>query len=199
MRFWKVPFIKEISNHISLVFWNVHLTKVLIICWSCCLYLSLANTSYKVVNSIDEIRERARAGIFWFNVNPLGGILPAPQKGTVNSSKGWGCWLSVRETPWHLMTTFSGWPSHGPGPQSGYKKHPVQAILTSHRFCQALIYVYGLPDGSTGKESACKAGHRRPGFDPWVRKVPWRRAWQPTPGFLPGESLRQRSLAGYSP
>ena len=36
-------------------------------------------------------------------------------------------------------------------------------------------------------------------FDPWVGKIPWRRAWQPTPVFLPGESHRQRSLAGYSP
>ena len=32
-----------------------------------------------------------------------------------------------------------------------------------------------------------------------VRKIPWRRAWQPTPVFLPGESYGQRSLAGYSP
>ena len=39
----------------------------------------------------------------------------------------------------------------------------------------------------------------RPGFDPWVRKIPWRRAWQPTPVFLPGETSGQRSLAGYSP
>ena len=36
-------------------------------------------------------------------------------------------------------------------------------------------------------------------FDPWVRKIPWRREWQPTPVFLPGESHGQRSLAGYSP
>ena len=35
-------------------------------------------------------------------------------------------------------------------------------------------------------------------MDPWVRKVPWRRAWQPTPVFLPGEFHGQRSLAGYS-
>ena len=35
------------------------------------------------------------------------------------------------------------------------------------------------------------------GFDPWVREIPWRRAWQPTPVFLPGESHGQRSLAGY--
>ena len=33
------------------------------------------------------------------------------------------------------------------------------------------------------------------GFNPWVGKIPWRRAWQPTPGFLPGEFYGQRSLA----
>ena len=40
---------------------------------------------------------------------------------------------------------------------------------------------------------------RRCRFDPWVRKIPWRREWQPTPVLLPGESHGQRSLAGYSP
>ena len=40
---------------------------------------------------------------------------------------------------------------------------------------------------------------RRPGFDPWVRKIPWRREWQPTLVLLPGESHGQRSLLGYSP
>ena len=39
---------------------------------------------------------------------------------------------------------------------------------------------------------------RRPGFNPWVRKIPWIREWQPTPVFLPGESLGQRSLSSYS-
>ena len=39
----------------------------------------------------------------------------------------------------------------------------------------------------------------RPGFDPWVGKIPWRRKWQPTPVFLPGESHGQRTLIGYSP
>ena len=39
----------------------------------------------------------------------------------------------------------------------------------------------------------------RPRFQPCVRKIPWRRAWQPTPGFLPGESHGQRSPAGYNP
>ena len=40
---------------------------------------------------------------------------------------------------------------------------------------------------------------KRPGFDPWVGKIPWRRKWQPTPVFLPGESHGGRSLVGYSP
>ena len=39
----------------------------------------------------------------------------------------------------------------------------------------------------------------RPGFDPWVGKIPWRRKWQSTPVFLPGESHGRRSLVGYSP
>ena len=40
---------------------------------------------------------------------------------------------------------------------------------------------------------------RRPGFNSWIRKIPWRREWQPTPVFFPGESNEQRSLVGYSP
>ena len=39
---------------------------------------------------------------------------------------------------------------------------------------------------------------KRHGFDPWVGKIPWKRACQPTPMFLPGESL-ELSLVGYSP
>ena len=41
----------------------------------------------------------------------------------------------------------------------------------------------GLPRWLSGKESACQC--RRLGFNPWVRKIPWRRKWQPTPVFLP--------------
>ena len=39
----------------------------------------------------------------------------------------------------------------------------------------------------------------RPGLNPWVWKIPWSRKWQHTPGFLPGKSHGQRSLAGYHP
>jgi len=48
------------------------------------------------------------------------------------------------------------------------------------------------------KDPPASAGVMRPWFDPWVGKIPWRRTWQPTPVFLPGESHAQRRLAGYS-
>ena len=50
-------------------------------------------------------------------------------------------------------------------------------------------YWRGLPFLSPGK--------RKPRFDPLVRKLLWRRKWQPSPVFLPGESQEQRSLVGY--
>ena len=55
----------------------------------------------------------------------------------------------------------------------------------------------GLPWWLSGQESACNTQGCR--FHPWVEKIPWRRAWQPTPAFWPGESHGRRSLAGYSP
>ena len=47
------------------------------------------------------------------------------------------------------------------------------------------------------KEPACQC--RRPGFNPCIRKITWRRKWQPTPVFSPGKSHEQWSLVGYSP
>ena len=48
------------------------------------------------------------------------------------------------------------------------------------------------------KNPSANAGDLRCRFNPWVRKIPWRRAWQFIPVFLPGK-IPQRSLAGYSP
>ena len=45
----------------------------------------------------------------------------------------------------------------------------------------------GFPGGASGKEPECQGRrHKSHWFDPWVRKIPWRRAWQSTPVFLPG-------------
>ena len=55
----------------------------------------------------------------------------------------------------------------------------------------------GLGGSSDGKESACNVGD--PGSIPGLERFPWRREWQPTPVFLPGESYGRRSLVGYGP
>ena len=55
----------------------------------------------------------------------------------------------------------------------------------------------GFLGGASGKEPSYQyRRHKRNGFYLWVRKIPWRRAWQPTSVFLPGESHGQRSLVG---
>ena len=53
--------------------------------------------------------------------------------------------------------------------------------------------IKGFPGGSDSKKNQPET------WDTWVGKKPWRRAWQPTPVFLPEESQEQRSLVGYSP
>ena len=66
----------------------------------------------------------------------------------------------------------------------------------SHRCLPGLPM--GFSGGSDGKKKICLQC-RKPKFDPWVRKIPWSRWWQPTPVFLSGESQGQRSLASHSP
>ena len=61
-------------------------------------------------------------------------------------------------------------------------------------FC-TLVGTKGFPGGSDGKQSACNVGDS--GSVPG--KIPWRRKWEPTPVFLPGEFLGQRNLVGCSP
>ena len=46
------------------------------------------------------------------------------------------------------------------------------------------------------KNPSANAGDMRHGIDPWVGEIPWRRAWQPTPIFLPGEAHRTEELGG---
>ena len=56
------------------------------------------------------------------------------------------------------------------------------------------------PGDARDKEATCQCrGYQRHSFDPRVGKIPWRRKWQRTSIFLPGESHGQRSLAGCNP
>ena len=82
-----------------------------------------------------------------------------------------------------------------------------QNIFTKN-FCVWILLCYwediqgfgGFSGGTSGKETACQCmRYKRPKFYPWVRKIPCRRAWQPTPAFLTGESLGLWSLVGYDP
>ena len=58
----------------------------------------------------------------------------------------------------------------------------------------------GFPGGASGKEPICQCRKcKRCGFNPWVRKSPWRKAWQQSLVFLPGESHGRRSLVNCGP
>ena len=83
-------------------------------------------------------------------------------------------------------------------PQEYVKKHD-QAVS---RYIQIVTRYSSVvfPGSASGKELSyqCRR-HKSHGFNPWARKISWRKAWQPTPVFLPGKSHGQRSLIGYSP
>ena len=59
-----------------------------------------------------------------------------------------------------------------------------------------LVFTEGFPGGASGRELTANAeGGRDPGLT-WIGKIPWRRAWQPAPGCLPGESLWTEESGG---
>ena len=73
-------------------------------------------------------------------------------------------------------------------------------LLRRHVIHTAYTYMHiymGFPGDSVVKESACQCKRcKRWEFDPWVRKIPWRKTWQSTPVFLPGEAQGWQSLVG---
>ena len=92
----------------------------------------------------------------------------------------------------HCLPVFLARESHGQKSLVGYSPWGLKESDTTERL--------GFSGGANGKESACQCRRQmRRGFDSWVRKIPWSRKWQPTPGFLPGKFHGQKSLEGYSP
>ena len=71
-------------------------------------------------------------------------------------------------------------------------------FLFEYLYLVLLNIYFGIYIGSYGNSALCSLGDQGL-FDPCVMKIPWRRKWQPTPVFLPGEFHGQRSLVGYSP
>jgi len=73
----------------------------------------------------------------------------------------------------------------------------VSVNLETHCTYHFVVFLL-FPRWLSGKASTCQyRSQRRHVFNFWVRKIPWRRGWQPTPVFLPGDSHGQRSLMGY--
>ena len=90
-----------------------------------------------------------------------------------------------------------------------FAAHRLSGVQFQWAQCVGLVALrhlgsYGFPGGASGKESACQSAcqcwFRSLGQEyPWVRKIPWGRAQQPSPVFLPRESHGQKSLEGYRP
>ena len=71
--------------------------------------------------------------------------------------------------------------------------------IHTHTHTHTHRVIWDFPEAS-GEESACQCRRlNRCGFSPLVGKIPWRRKWQPSPVFLPGEPHGQRCMVGYSP
>ena len=64
--------------------------------------------------------------------------------------------------------------------------HHVSDVDSNHTLFFWVLIPTGFPRWLSGKQSTCQCKrYKRHGFSPWVRKISWRRKWQPTPVFLP--------------
>ena len=107
--------------------------------------------------------------------------------------RGWGGWMaSPTQCTWLWVNSGSWWWTGRPG-----VLQPIGSQRVRHEWMTGLNWTT-FSDGASGKEPACQSRRfKRRRFHPWVGKIPWRRAWQPTPVFLPTESHGQSSLVGY--
>ena len=78
-----------------------------------------------------------------------------------------------------------------------FSKSLIQFSVDGWSSVPFLLFTWDFPGGSDGKVSCLQC--RRPGFDPRVKKILWRRKWQPNPVLLLGKSHGRRSMVGYSP
>ena len=112
------------------------------------------------------------------------------EKGTTEDEMA-GChhWLNGRESEWTLGV------GDGQGGLACCDSWGHKESDTTERLNWTERKKTGLPRWLSDKESTCQCRKpRRCRFNPWVGKIPWRRKWQPTSVFLPGETHGQRSL-----
>ena len=89
--------------------------------------------------------------------------------------------LIINDTTWVIHSKFCFILSH-----LGFQGKNAGVLGSMNKFHQPSLL--GFLGDTSGKEPTCQwRRHKSFGFDPWVRKISWRRVWQPTPVFLPGE------------
>ena len=113
--------------------------------------------------------------------------------------------LTFRQyTPWELDQLFKSWNTFIfvdklAAPNLLWSL-PSCSTAASSVYPRPLFNQAGFPGSTSGKEPTCQCRrYKRNLLYTWVRKIPWRRVWQLTPVFLPGESHGWKSLVGYSP
>ena len=147
--------------------------------------------------------------------HPTRVLLPGKSHGwrSLEGCSPWGCWGSdtTERLHFHFSLSCTG-EGNGNPLQYSCLENPRDRepgglpSMGSHRVrhdwsdlaAAAAFFYKGFPAGTSVKNPLCQyRSCKRCGFDLWVGKIPWRRAWKPIPVFLPRESHRQRSLAGY--
>ena len=134
--------------------------------------------------------------------SPVPGIRGLPSPSPMHESEKWKWSRSVMSdlaTPW--AAAFQAPPSMGFSRHECWSGAPLYSpwmlINVSLSLPSLETYTIG---GASGKGSAYQCRRwKRQGFSPWIRKIPWRRKWHPTPVFLPGKFHGHRSLASCSP
>ena len=103
---------------------------------------------------------------------------------------------STLGSPMNCCPPASSVQGDSPGENTGVGCHALfQGIFPAQTWNPRVSYISCIRQAG----SLPLAPPGRPRFNPWVRKIPWRRKWLPTPVFLPGKSYGQGSLAGHSP
>ena len=134
-------------------------------------------STYKKIWPLHAISELGPLpGVFVHNeIENAHWLLQAPWPLTSSKIPVTRATLAPTQAPWLLACGQRHW------------TQPLCFLLAAHQgsVWDALCAAVGFPGGTSGKTRLPMQEMRseRPGFDPWVWKIPWRRAWQPTPGF----------------
>ena len=109
-------------------------------------------------------------------------------------------WLDLLGAP-DLPSTANGWPSYKTFSNSIFTMEPFLSPCGHTHTIRITVSHISVPIGFLTHQDLQMPVQetKRQGFDPCIGNLPWRRAWQPSPVFLPGESHGERSLVGYSP